>query len=81
MPSVQALNWYGIMVAARTPADVIAKLNEAFAKTLADPGVLEKMTGRGADPVGNKPAEFALYLKEDIERWAKLAQTVTIKVD
>jgi tripartite-type tricarboxylate transporter receptor subunit TctC len=81
MPSVEAMNWYGIMVAAKTPPDVVARLNDAFVKTLADPGVREKMTGRGADPVGNKPAEFAAYLKEDIDRWAKLAKTITIKVD
>jgi tripartite-type tricarboxylate transporter receptor subunit TctC len=75
------MNWYGIMVAAKTPPELVARLNDAFVKTLADPGVREKMTGRGADPVGNKPAEFGAYLREDIERWAKLAQTITIKVD
>jgi tripartite-type tricarboxylate transporter receptor subunit TctC len=81
MPSVEALNWYGIMVAAKTPPEVIGKLNDALVKTLADPFVREKMTGRGADPIGSRPGEFAAYLKKDIERWAKLAQTVTIKVD
>jgi len=80
-PTVEAINWYGIMVAARTPPEVIARLNEAFVKTLADPGVREKLLGRGAEPVGNSPAQFDAYLKADIERWAKLAQTTHIKID
>ncbi|HWI14932.1 MAG TPA: tripartite tricarboxylate transporter substrate binding protein [Burkholderiales bacterium] len=79
--AVEAVNWYGILVAAKTPAEIVGRLNEAFVKTLADPGVREKMAGRGADPVGSKPAEFAAYLKQDMDRWARLAQTVTIKVD
>lgn len=81
MPAVEAVNWYGILVAAKTPAEIVARLNEAFVKTLADPGVKDKMVGRGADPVGSKPAEFAAYLKQDMDRWARLAQTITIKVD
>jgi tripartite-type tricarboxylate transporter receptor subunit TctC len=81
MAGVQAVNWYGVLVAARTPPEVISRLNDAIGKTLADPGVKEKLAGRGADPVGGKPEEFAAYLKQDMDRWAKLAQSVTIKVD
>jgi len=58
----------------------VSKLNEALVKTLADPNVREKMAGRGAEPVGNSPEQFGAYLKQDIERWAKLAQTTHIKM-
>ncbi len=81
LPAVEAINWYGIMVAAKTPGDVVSKLNDAIVRALADPGVREKMAGRGADPVGNKPDEFAAYLSQDIDRWARLAKTIPIKVD
>jgi tripartite-type tricarboxylate transporter receptor subunit TctC len=36
---------------------------------------------RGADPVANTPEQFGAYLKEDIARWARLAQSTSIKVD
>ena len=66
---------------AKTPLEVVLKLNDALVRTLHDPGVRAKMAARGAEAVGNRPEEFASYLKKEIERWAKLARTVNIKVD
>jgi tripartite-type tricarboxylate transporter receptor subunit TctC len=80
-PQVEAVNWYGIIVPGKTPPDIITRLNGLFVKTLADPGVREKLNGRGAEPVGNTPEQFAAYLKAEIDRWAKLAQTTSIKID
>ena len=81
LPGVEAINWYGILVPARTPRETIGRLHDAVVKTLSDPGVREKMIARGADPVGNTPEQFADYLKKDLDRWAKLAKTTNIKVD
>jgi tripartite-type tricarboxylate transporter receptor subunit TctC len=81
LPSVEAINWYGILVPARTPRDAIARLHEAFVKTLNDAGVREKMIGRGADPVGNTPEQFADYLRSDLSRWARLVRSTNIKID
>jgi tripartite-type tricarboxylate transporter receptor subunit TctC len=75
------VNWYGILVAAKTPAPVIARLNEGWLKTLGDPAMREKMNARGAEPVGNSPEEFGSYLRDDMARWAKVAQSTGIKVD
>jgi tripartite-type tricarboxylate transporter receptor subunit TctC len=81
LPGVEAVNWYGVLVPAKTPLAVLLKLNDALVQTLLDPGVRAKMAARGADAVGNRPEEFESYLRQDIERWAKLAHTVRIKVD
>lgn len=79
--SVEAINWYGIMVAPKTPRETVSRLHESLVKTLNDAGVREKMIARGADPVGNTPEQFADYLRQDIERWARLAKSTNIKVD
>lgn len=81
LATVEAVNWYGILIAPKTPAPIVAKLNEVMVKTLNDKGISEKLIARGAQPVGSKPEEFAAYLKADMERWAKLAKTTNIKVD
>lgn len=81
LPSVEAVNWYGVMVPAATPREVVARLNEGYVKTLSDPSLKEKLSARGADPVGNTPEQFATFLRADIARWAKLAQSTSIKVD
>ena len=41
----------------------------------------EKLVARGADPVATTPEQFTAYLKDDIARWARLAQADRIKVD
>jgi tripartite-type tricarboxylate transporter receptor subunit TctC len=81
LPSVEAVNWYGVLVPAKTRLEVVLKLNDALVRTLRDPGVRGKMAARGAEAVGNRPEEFESYLKKDIERWAKLARAVNIKVE
>ena len=81
LASVEAINWYGVLIAPKTPAPVVAKLNEVMVKTLNDQGIREKLIARGAQPVGNRPEEFAAYLKADIERWARLAKTTNIRVE
>jgi len=81
LPSVEAVNWYGILVPAKTPRDVIAKLHDGFTRTLADAGVREKLLARGAEPLGMGPDPFGAMLKEEMTRWAKLVQSTNIKVD
>lgn len=81
LPSVEAVNWYGVMVPAATPREIVARLNEGYVKALSDPSLKEKLSARGADPVGNTPEQFATFLRADIARWAKLAQSTSIKVD
>ncbi len=81
LASVEAVNWYGVLVPAATPREIIVKLNESFRKALSDAALREKLVARGAEPVGSAPEQFAAYLKEDIARWARLAQSTSIKVD
>jgi len=81
LPSVEAVNWYGILVPAKAPRDVIAKLHDGLTRTLADAGVREKLLARGAEPLGMGPGPFGAMLKEEMTRWAKLVQATNIKVD
>lgn len=81
LPGVQAVNWYGVLVPAATPREIVARLNEIYVKALSDSALREKLVARGADPVGSAPGQFSAYLKDDIARWAKLASSTTIKVD
>jgi tripartite-type tricarboxylate transporter receptor subunit TctC len=80
-PGVIAVNWYGILVPARTAPDIITRLHDDIARALNDPLTHEKLLSAGAAPVGNTPAQFNDYLKADLARWAGLAQTVSIKID
>ena len=81
LPKVEAVNWYGIQVAAKTPPEIIAKLNDAFAKTLNDPDMRQKLIGRGADPIPGTAAEFAAFVKAEYDKWGPIAKASGAKVD
>lgn len=78
---VEAVNWYGILTTAKTPSDVLTRLHAAFAATLNDAALRERMLSRGAEPVGGSAASFEAYLRADMERWAQLARKITIQID
>ncbi|MEA3025316.1 MAG: hypothetical protein QOF91_601 [Alphaproteobacteria bacterium] len=78
-PDTSSDNWYGLLAPAKTPPAVIAKLNDAFAKAINDPGVNQKLIDSGAVPVADKPEQFGKFLKEEIERWGKLVRDRGIK--
>lgn len=81
LPKVEAVNWYGIQVPAKTPPEIIAKINEVFGKTLNDPAMRQTLIGRGADPIPGTPAEFAAFVKVEYDKWGPIAKSSGAKVD
>jgi len=62
-------SWYGVLVPAKTPAPIVAKLNAAMVKVLAMPDVKEKLFAQGAEAVSNTPAEFEAIIKDELGKW------------
>jgi len=81
LPAVEAVNWYGILVPAKTPREIIARLNEGIVKSLNDKELREKLIARGADPLSSTADQFTAFLRNDMQRWAKIAKTSGIKVE
>ena len=81
LPKVEAVNWYAIQVPAKTPPEAIAKLNEAFGKTLNDPDMRQKLIGRGAEPIPGTPAQCTAFVKAEYDKWAPIAKASGAKVD
>jgi len=80
-PSVNADNWYGVIVAAATPKDVVSTLHAAFVAALQAPETKQRLAGQGADAVTSSPQEFAAYMRSEIEKWGKITRTAGIKLD
>lgn len=74
-------SWYGILAPARTPKPIVDRLQKEIAAVLALPDVRERYLKGGFEPVGNTPAEFALQIKADVARWAKVVKDANIKID
>ena len=73
--------WYGILVPAGTPKDVLAKLHAAAVKALNSPAVKDRLQKLGAETVGNSPEEFRKLLETEQKLWAKVVKDSGAKVE
>ena len=64
--------WQGIMAPARTPPEVVARLNQAVNAALRDPGVAGRVDQMGAWPTGGSPADYDRYLKAELALWGRV---------
>ncbi len=81
-PALSNVNeWYGVVVPAATPHDVIAKLNAAIVRALNSPDVLARIHALGQYPAPSTPAEFSEFIRADYERWGKVVKASGAKVD
>lgn len=80
-PGVEMTNYYGLLLPAKTPREIVAKLHDAVVKTVATPAVRERLVSVGADPLTMSPEEFTTFIRADIEKWAKLAKSAGIVIE
>jgi tripartite-type tricarboxylate transporter receptor subunit TctC len=66
--------WFGLFVPARTPSDIVSRLNRETQKALQSPAVRDKLAALGVDPLVMPPAEFAAYVDGEIALNAALAR-------
>ncbi len=81
VPGYEAWAWQGFVLPAKTPADIVAKLHDAYAKAVSDPEIKQKLIGAGIDPLQSTPAEMAAYMKAESAKWEKVIKTANIKVE
>lgn len=81
IPGVYSNNWYAVLAPARTPPDVISKLNSAIRDALADKNARERLIASGAEPAPSTPEELAALIKEDGAKWAKIIRDNNIRGD
>jgi tripartite-type tricarboxylate transporter receptor subunit TctC len=68
----------GVLVPAGTPADIVDLLNREIVKALQLPDVKAKCAELGFDIVADKPAEFAVYIKKEVDKWGKVIHDAKI---
>ena len=74
VPGYEATSWFGMFAPAGTPPDVVAKLNTALTKVLADAEVKKKIAGQGGEPYAEKPAQFADFIQKESVKWSKVVK-------
>jgi tripartite-type tricarboxylate transporter receptor subunit TctC len=71
VPGYSATSWFGLLAPAGTPAPAVAKLNASILKALADPEVKKKFAEQGAEPHGEKPEQFAEFIRSETAKWGQ----------
>ena len=80
-PDIEGENWFGFIVPAGTPKEIVALLHREIVKLGTLPDVTEKLNALGFEPVGNTPDEFAAQIKRELPKWAKLVRDANIKAE
>lgn len=76
----EAATWYGLLAPARTPKPVIDRLHGGIVKILAGP-TRQRLEAQGFEPDGGTPAAFAMYIKSEIAKWAKVIKDANIPAE
>jgi tripartite-type tricarboxylate transporter receptor subunit TctC len=80
-PGVEASGWNGIFVPAGTPPAIIAKLQQEIAKVLRSKEVEDDAKNLGTQANGDRPEEFAAFVRAEIQKWGKVIKDAGIKVE
>jgi tripartite-type tricarboxylate transporter receptor subunit TctC len=80
-PDVEAVAWHGIFVPARTPQEIVDKLNAAIVKAVAEPEIKALLSKQAMSPVGSTQAEFAAFLEKDLATWKAVAALAKVSVE
>jgi tripartite-type tricarboxylate transporter receptor subunit TctC len=81
VPGFDVYSWFAFFVPARTPPEVIAKLNADTNAALVYPAVKSRFEDLGAVPKGSTPAELAAFLQSEIAKWGPVITEAKIKLE
>lgn len=81
VPGYDVTNWYGLVAPAGTPPDVVAQLNKALVKVMADPEIRNRLAISGMDATSDTPQQFARLLSTERAKWGDLIRKAGIQGD
>ena len=76
VPGFESNAWFGVFGPAHLPPSITERLHAVIVAALADDTLRERLKNEGATPVGDTSAEFAAFVRQDIERWAPIVKTL-----
>jgi tripartite-type tricarboxylate transporter receptor subunit TctC len=81
VPGFDYSSWIALFAPKGAPADVVSRLQAASAKVLSAPEMKERLAKSGLELWATPPAELPGVIREDFDRWAKVAREASIKAD
>ena len=79
VPGYEVTTFYGVSAPAKTPRPVIDRLHAEIVRALNSPDLRERLQSLGADPVGNTPEQYTVFMQNEIAKWTKVIRAAGIK--
>jgi tripartite-type tricarboxylate transporter receptor subunit TctC len=80
-PTLVSYAWYGFFAPAKTPKDIIAKVNSETLKIMKEPEFQKILADTGSDFVGDSPENFGAFVKAEAGKWSKVVKESGATVD
>jgi tripartite-type tricarboxylate transporter receptor subunit TctC len=81
VPGYEATSWFGLLAPAKTPKEIVNKIDAALIKVLANPDVKKRLSEQGAEPYAETPEQFAAFIKTETAKWGKVVQESGASLD
>jgi tripartite-type tricarboxylate transporter receptor subunit TctC len=81
LPGYEATIWLGLLAPKGTPAAIVNRLNEAVSRIVSQPDVQQAWARQGAVAMVMNPQVFDQYVRDDVQKWAKVIKAANIKAD
>ena len=81
VPGYEASAWFGVVVPAATPREVIVRLNNEINRAVNLPDMKERFAQQGAIPAPGSPEDFAAWIRAEIAKWRKVIKASGARVD
>jgi tripartite-type tricarboxylate transporter receptor subunit TctC len=79
VPGYEASTWYGVGAPKGTSTEIIEKLNKDINAVVTEPNMKARLVGLGLHPMPLTSAEFATFIADAIDKWAKVIRAANIK--
>ncbi len=80
-PGFDAPAWWALLAPAKTPPEIVKRMNEALNKILKQPDIAKKLDAQGIDVVGGTPEAARAFIERQMDIWAKVVRDNGIKPD
>jgi tripartite-type tricarboxylate transporter receptor subunit TctC len=80
-PGFEAPAWWAVLASAKTPPDIVKRMNEELNKVLQNPDIAHKLSAQGIDISGGSVDKAKTFIDKQIDTWAKVVRENGIKPD
>lgn len=81
LPGYEASSWFGVMAPAKTPTEILDRLNQVIVSILKTPAFQKTLSPLGAEPAWSTRSEFADYIKTEGKKWGQIVTKLGLRIE